>query len=409
MPYFEPFGVEFDTVNTVNLKRILELCTVPDVGPSPLDPQLTVEMRCANALTTLEKTDGVFDEALYQDAVFAREVDEDWLDGQLLLRARAKSVPDSHFPALCMKHIPQCPAPMSASKLAAIPDPSKKPKKSSTHADDTTKKPHTAKSSQSLSARPPRLSINTAPEPSNRSSLAVPINWMKRGRDIRQISAEVPPRPQSPSSVFSSFSRLSSTSTITMRSRARDGFNSIFRREYRTRRPPPVVRESQVWSLSPTTTDGDGAPSLASRCDSSLLSSPSTSLSSRTSTSSGPAHAAAVVDLNVISPADMSLYSWTDSRILQKCSKNPRFIALRLLCVTEAKRFVDFVQHQRVVLPLFLGRSRMRAEGGRDTRLEDLKKKVRFPLPFPSHDQPPNSTSTSSTTWKTGTSRSSSR
>ena len=361
MPYFEPSDVEFDTVNTINLKRILELCTVPDVGPSPLDPQLTVEMRCANALTTLEKTDGVFDEALYQDAVFAREVDEDWLDSQLLLRARAKSVPDSHFPALCMRHIPQCPAPMVAAKLSAIPDASKKPKKSTLpESSEANKRLSVAKSSQSLSARPPRLSINTA------ASLAVPISWMKRGRDVRQISAEAP-RSQSPSSIFSSFSRISNTSTITMRSKARDGFNSIFRREYRHAHPP-VLRESQVWSPSPTT-DGD-APSVASRCGSSLLSSPSASLSSRTSTSSGADAIAA------LSPADMSLYSWTDSRILQKCSKNPRFIALRLLCVTEAKRFVDFAQHQRVALPLFLGRARMRAEGGRDTRLDELKKKV---------------------------------
>jgi hypothetical protein len=44
--------------------------------------------------------------------------------------------------------------------------------------------------------------------------------------------------------------------------------------------------------------------------------------------------------------------------------------------VNEAKRFIDFAQHQRVALPLFLGRSRMYMNGRNKIKIEQLKKKV---------------------------------
>jgi hypothetical protein len=58
-------------------------------------------------------------------------------------------------------------------------------------------------------------------------------------------------------------------------------------------------------------------------------------------------------------------------------SRNPGFIILRVRCVNEAKRFVDFAQHQRVALPLFLGRTKMYLEDRLRMKLADLQKKVR--------------------------------
>lgn len=47
--------------------------------------------------------------------------------------------------------------------------------------------------------------------------------------------------------------------------------------------------------------------------------------------------------------------------------------------MNEAKRFIDFAQHQRVALPLFLGRTRLYLDGRMKIRLTQLHKKVSEP------------------------------
>src|ERR1700753_1130175 len=110
MHCFESSFNHDDTAEIINLKRILELCHIPNVGSSPLDPQLTSESRCTNALTTLEKTTSVFDDAFYQDAVFIEEMDEDIVEAELREAAKAKGVPEDHFPDKCIRNPPPCPA-----------------------------------------------------------------------------------------------------------------------------------------------------------------------------------------------------------------------------------------------------------------------------------------------------------
>jgi hypothetical protein len=50
--------------------------------------------------------------------------------------------------------------------------------------------------------------------------------------------------------------------------------------------------------------------------------------------------------------------------------------------VNEAKRFVDFAQHQRVALPLFLGRTKMYLEDRLTHKEAELTTKVSFTHSF---------------------------
>jgi hypothetical protein len=343
MPYFES-SFQHDTAEIINLRRILELCNLPNVGPSPLDPQLSSESRCTNALTTLEKTISVFDDAFYKDAVFIEEMDEDIIEAELWDAAREKGVPEDHFPAKCIRNPPPCPVSPTLDSVLAP----QKPHNIGQHLE-----------LPSIQIQPERLgSLTTvAPKPSPRT-LSLTLSFRKSSRSSSSINS----RPTSPQSFFSTFSRSSSTSAQPRRTR--ESLINLFRRDYKAGQRPAPLDETRAWSPPPPT-DSD-APSLQSvRTNSQISSSPSVSVSSRTSTSSF---------------ADLSLYSWIDGRTLQKCAKNPRFVLLRNRCVSEARRFVDFAQHQRVALPLFLGRSRMYLDGRMKIRIEKLKKTVSFLL-----------------------------
>jgi hypothetical protein len=344
MPYFEPLLDQSDTAEIINLKRILELCHIPDVGRSPLDPQITSETRCTNALTTLEKTTSVFDDAFYQDAVFMEEMDEDILESELWEQAKLKGVPKEHFPDQMCITSPPCPSapkirsvlPKSFSDLPVINEPLDQIQ------EDT-------------------VSIIPAPSPRATPRPSISLSFPFR-KSTRSLNLQTRPSSPSNASFISSFSKQSSVNPL--RRTARGSIFSLFRRDSKRSIRPEPLDETRSWTSNPPAEND--VPSLQSaRTHSQISSSPSISASSRTSSSSF---------------ADLSLFAFDGrGRFLQKSVKSPKFITLRARCVNEAKRFIDFAQHQRVALPLFLGRSRMYLDGRMKTRLEQLEKQVGFP------------------------------
>jgi hypothetical protein len=266
------------------------------------------------------------------------------VEAELHETAKLKGVPEDHFPAKCMRTAPPCPVAPALESVLAV---NRAPKVNSND-----QQPSIQVQSELAHKSNSNLAVGSRSSP---RSLSLSLSFRKSSRSSTSTFS----RPDSPSSFFSTFSRSSSLSAQPHRGKTRDSFMNLFRREYKFSQRPAPLDETQAWS--PPHTDSD-SPSLQSvRTNSQISSSPSVSVSSRTSTSSF---------------ADLSLFSWSDGRTLQKCAKNPRFISLRIRCLNEAKRFIDFAQHQRVALPLFLGRSRMYLDGRMKTRIEQLKKEV---------------------------------
>src|ERR1700760_1553675 len=197
MHYFESSITQNDTAEIINLKRILELCHIPNVGSSPLDPTLSSETRCTNALTTLEKTPSVFDDAFYQDAVFIEEMDEDIVEAELHETAKLKGVPEDHFPAKCMRTTPPCPAAPTLESVLAV---DKVPKANSNEQQSLVQ-------DQSETERKSNTHLAVGPKSSPRS-LSLSLSFRKSSRSSTSTFS----RPDSPSSFFSTFSRSSSLS-----------------------------------------------------------------------------------------------------------------------------------------------------------------------------------------------------
>jgi hypothetical protein len=361
MPYFDTVIPEYDSAEILNLCRIVELCNPPDVGPSPLDPDLTPEARHTNALTTLEKTSGVFDDAFYQDAVLSDQVPESLLDESLLEKARAKEVPEDHLPNKCMRTPPPCPAPP-----ITIQPPSP-------YLAQIAKFP-TAPNSPVPSDSKPKLRsldlqrLNNAPESQPRPSLSRPSLSLPSLRSFLTLSpssnsVRLPTPTNSVTSFFSGSSRMS-LRNYAKRGKRRDTLRNLFRRDYTFSQRPSPLDETMAWN--PSSASESASESAAPSLDSSTVthdqsSVQSSSLSSRTSTSSF---------------IDIPTLSWLDNRTLQQSVKTPRFTSLQIRCQNEGKRFIDFAQHQRVALPLFLGRTRVYLEGRMATRVAEMKKRV---------------------------------
>jgi len=349
MPYLEQTSAsaQLDAAEIVNLKRILQLCKVPDVGPSPLDSAVTPEIRYTNALTTLEKSTAVFDEAIFQDAVFMETLDEDACDAELLAAAKERGVPDEYLPSNCMRNMPQSP---SSTILEFLNKKDLPPTPEET--DDLIPDMRTDSGS---SVR----TTSTDLKHSSRPSLSLPFRKLSTRSSMSDAT-----RPGTSSSFLSTFSK-SSTPKSPGRVKPRSSFMSLFRSSQKS---PPILGPSRldqsgVWIPVPVPSTSD-VHSLASKSDkasTASVTSPSISISSRTSASSF---------------ADLNQFSWLDSRTLQRCTKTAKFITLQVKCQSEAKRFVDFCQHQKVALPLFIGRSRMYLESRIEIRIADLKKKV---------------------------------
>jgi hypothetical protein len=354
MSYFDSSMADFDSAQILNLQRIIELCDVPDVGPSPLDPDLTPEVRHTNALTTLEKTSGVFDDAYYQDAVFSEEIPEVLLDQYLLDKALAKGVPEAHLPEKCMRNPPKCPPPPQTMRHTHIraqisPLNSTSGKLARTLGEDIRKANLERIATPYVPTRPsltrPSISL-----PSLRSFLTMSPS----ANNSRQ-----PTPTHSVASIFSTTSQTSTRYSSSRKSKRRDTLRNLFRRDHGFSERPAPLDETMAWS--PPSLSECEAPSLDSSVGTHDQSSLQSSLSSRTSTSSF---------------IDCPSLSWLDNRTLQKYIKTPQFTSLQVRCQNEAKRFIDFAQHQRVALPLFLGRTRVYLEGRMVTRIAELKKTV---------------------------------
>jgi hypothetical protein len=360
MPYFEPLPAELDAAEIINLKRIVELSSIPEVGPSPLDPKLTIEVRYTNALATLERSTAVFDEDYYQDAVFAEEMPESVVEQELLERARYLGVPESHLPENVMRNPPPCPAPHPVTDPSIVKSvPTSSPDRTLSLQTDT-QRPGAA--SPPALRKAPSLSALYSHPPQRTLSLPGSNNF------FRSMRSKVPPsvassRPPTASTSAPSLSNSSSDASLNPNGRGkpkrRDSFMRLFRRDNKFKPRAAPLDETTAWS--PSSPSDCDVPSLQSTRTHDQSSVQSTSLSSRTSTSSF---------------ADLSTLSWLETRALQKAMKTPRFLALQIRCQNEAKRFIDFSQHQRVALPLFLGRTRVYLERKMVMREAALKKQV---------------------------------
>ncbi|KAF2674873.1 hypothetical protein BT63DRAFT_420130 [Microthyrium microscopicum] len=350
MPHFDPSPAasQMDAAEMVNVNRILQLCTVPDVGPSPLDPHLSAEKRYTNALTQIEKVSTVFDLHLYHDFVFAKQVDEELLEQELLYIAKELGVPEQHLPANYMRSLPSLPPGPVMLDLSFVLDKKELPPTPEESEDSLT----TLRSESSTSFRTSSTDFNANP---SRPSLSLTF----RKFSGRQTSLSVDGRPETANSLFSTFSRGPASPRSPRRTKTRESFMNLFRGSPKSpsQLVPSRLDESGNWVPIPT--DGEVPALESSKSDQASTTSP-TSISSRTSASSF---------------TDLTSFSWLDSRTLQRCTKVSSFITLRSKCQEEAKRFIDFSQHQRVALPLFVGRSRMYLESRIEIRIADLKKK----------------------------------
>lgn len=332
---------ELTASEILNLDRILELCTVPDVGQSPLDPLLTSRLRFTNALTTLEKSSTVFDYAFYQEAVFAEEIDEELLDKELVKAARNTGVPINHLPSAFAQNMPSAPSgPVLSFSLVGNENLPTTPE----DAEDT------------LSELPTQRAMSLKSEETVRPRPSFTMNMR-----LFSMPSLTDSRPSTASSRLSSLSRASNKSKASSRmGKSRESFRNLFRPSPKPARGvPSQLDASGVWIPVPSACD---VPALdSSKSDQASTVSPSTSISSRTSASSF---------------TDLTSITFLDSKALARCTMVASFISLRIRCQEEGKRFVDFAQHQRVALPLFFGRSRMYMESRMRVRIAEMKQQV---------------------------------
>ncbi|TID16957.1 hypothetical protein E6O75_ATG09723 [Venturia nashicola] len=335
MTTFEPSAAEL-----INLRKILDRCKVPDVGEFALLPELAVDQHYCFALDRFETTSRVFDKSYYEEEVLSVVMDEEKLDEILRNDAKAKGVPESHFPprrrrARPMQSKAPLLSPLNMPRIyeSASPSPVNNPSITFSEAQQSIVEggimsPHS-------SARP-SLSLST---------------YENKGVQFRV------PTPTRSFVSFMSGSSYSSRHPQKQQKRRRDSLMQFFRRgssstslhKYRGLYPSGQINPPSIAEV----------PELSSQDLSSLQ---STSVSTRTSTSSS------------VDPLNLN-FSMSDQRAISIFKKTKSFRTLQWQCDCEVLRFGDFAQHQRVALPLILGRNRLYLEDRRRARLAAFKKK----------------------------------
>lgn len=342
---FEPSAAEL-----INLRKILDRCKVPDVGPFALLPELAVDQHYCFALDRFETTSRVFDKSYYEEEVLSVVMNEEKLDEILQNEARAKGVPESHFPS-------------PPKRRRARPMRSKAPLLSPLNL------PRVYESTNLSPTLNPSITFSEAQGSiieggimSPRSSIgpSLPLE----NSENKGVQFRIPTATNSVLS-FMSESSKSSWHPQKQQKRRRDSLIQFFRRgssnssfhKDRGLFPddqfnPPSIAEVPELS-SPNSHESQDLSSLQSL-----------SVSTRTSISS------------FVDPLNPTL-SMSDQRAISVFKKTQRFRTLQWQCDCEVLRFTDFAQHQRVALPLIVGRNRLYLEDRKRAKLVEFKKKVR--------------------------------
>jgi hypothetical protein len=343
---FEPSAAEL-----INLKKILDRCTVPDVGPFALLPELALDQHYCFALDRFETTSRVFEKTYYEEEVLSIVMNEEKLDEILQNEAKAKGVPESHFPpkrrrARPMRSKAPLLSPLNMPRVYdAKPSPTHNPSITFSEAQESIVEGGLNSPRRSYSARP-SLSLSTSENNGMRFQIPTAINSVVSFMSGSSHSSWHPQKQQKRrrDSLMQFFRRGSSSSSF-----HKDGAGGLFPSEQFS--PPSIAEVPEL--TSPISHESQDLSPLQSL-------SPST----RTSTSS------------FVDPFNATL-SILDQRAIAIFKKTERFRTLQWQCDCEVLRFTDFAQHQRVALPLIFGRNRVYLEDRREARLAELKKKVR--------------------------------
>ncbi|KAF2436672.1 hypothetical protein EJ08DRAFT_156410 [Tothia fuscella] len=358
------------TDQLVDLRNILPLCSdlIPDVGTFVLNGQIPAEIHYLYALKTFEKTKNVFGDEIYAKQVVpaesATETEED-VDKNLKREACEKGVPAIHFPVE-REHSPP---------ISSVP--------STTQSEDwATSSPmgvagNTPDNASSLISRPAnkvrkafRNSLNSTSTHKSVSTVSYDdesLRCIPVGKETHPTSF-FPTRFHLPRSM-SSMTSQSSASLMTANSttstnvhnpekKRRGPLMSLFRRNIKTKDHMSAVRRDPL-SDTPSIAEVPELSSPESHQSQDLSSLQSLDLSARTSNS-----------------------SFTDTRVYPVFG--PKHMAILLgsrgfknvekIVHGELDAFVDFWQHQRVALPLILGRNCLWLLGRKQTNLERYTK-----------------------------------
>lgn len=341
---FEPTAAEL-----INLRKILDKCTVPDVGPFALLPELAVDLHYCFALDRFETTSRVFDKSYYEDEVLSVVMNEEKLDETLQKDAKAKGVPESHFPpkrrrARPMRSKAPLLSPLNIPRVYdSNPSPTHNPSITFSEAQESIVEGGLTSPRKSHSARP-SLSLSTSENKGVQFHIPTASNSVISFMTGSSQSSWHPRKQQKRrrDSLMQFFRRGSSSSSL-----HRD--RGLFPNEQFS--PPSIAEVPEL--TSPDSHESQDLSSLQSL-----------SVSTRTSTSS------------FVDSLNLSL-SISDQRAIGIFRTTERFRTLQWQCDCEVLRFSDFAQHQRVALPLIGGRNRVYLEDRRRIKLAEFKKKVR--------------------------------
>jgi hypothetical protein len=346
---YEPSAAEL-----INLSNILQICEsttylVPDVGPFTIRPDLSIEHHYTFALDRFEKRARVFENSYYADEVLSVGLSEEKLDELVAEEAHMKGIPPAHFP--------------QKRKRKRI-RPSLDPPFESAPALDTTLSPaiefntvsrpqkpfYRRQFSQSLS---PRRSVSAQP---SIAALSSDDTVLDRGSIFPSTFTVFNlPKSHSVMSFMSTSSRSTASLSPDRRKKRRDSVMHFFRRDVKRNRDQMPV------CTTPSIAEVPELSSPKSHESQDLSSLQSLDLSTRTSTSSFG--------------EKRPLPTFEPHQITKLCNSEP-FRQLLIQCKDQMLNFNDFAQHQRVALPLILGRNRLWLEGRKQTNLGELRKEV---------------------------------
>jgi hypothetical protein len=350
MALSNPAAFEASAADLIKLKNILQICTgqytVPDVGEFAIRPDLSVENHYTFALDRFERTSRVFDDAYYEEEVLSIVMSEAKLDELVVNEAKAKGVPELHFPKKRQRtrHTRSQLSIVDAPQ-AAHPVPAHVRKLSTTFA-----VPQKAYDSPELALMSPgAVSVISSAD----STLLNEPTPSCTGMRI--------PKANSVISFMSASSQSSYTHPREIKYRRRDSLMQLFRRNTSRYRNTPSAMSQVPMCATPSIAEVPELTSPQSHGSQDLSSLQSLDTSVRTSISSFGEEE----PLHPIQP-----------RELRKLSMTPRFLKLKRQCENELLCFRDFAQHQRISLPLILARNRLYLEERKQMKLEALRKQV---------------------------------
>jgi hypothetical protein len=352
---FEPSAAEL-----INLQNILKICTdrcsIPDVGPFTIRPDLSIEHHYTFALDRFEKTARVFEDGYYGEEVLSIVMSEDKLDEKIADEAKEKGVPEQHFPQK-RRRIKAVQEPLAL--VNAARDPLSVPSHKRKHSTPFALPYRPFHNSQAPATQPSRKSVSTQPSLAALSSSAESTTTDKESSCLPPYSGFSMPKTQSVISFMSSSSQSSWHQQ--RKHRRRDSLLQFFRRDPGWGRNTPSAMSQVPMCATPSIAEVPELSSPQSHQSQDLSSLQSLDLSRRTSSSSF---------------GEQRPLPTFERHQIEALSKTVQFQKLQRQCGDKMLCFSDFAQHQRVALPLILGRNRLWLEDRKKTKLEGLRKQV---------------------------------